>query len=326
MFKRQRRIRSSEKIRTLMTDVEFSLKELVYPIFLKEGSGIKEEIDSMPNQFRFSLDKIHDELQELKELGVKNLLLFGITDKKDEFGEESFNKDGIVQRGIRYIRENFPDFLIITDICLCAYTTHGHCGIIENGVIENDKSIEYISKIALSHAEAGADIVAPSDMMDGRIYAIRKLLDINGFVDTPIMSYAIKYASSFYGPFRDAANSAPTGDRKSYQMDFRNSKSHFIEAENDINEGADILMVKPGLAYLDIVRDIKENFSLPVAVYNVSGEYSMVKAAAKNGWINEREIVFENIYAMKRAGANIIITYHTKDIANWIKGDNKYGL
>ncbi len=320
MFKRGRRVRSSESIRELFRDVEINLKELVYPLFIKEGNQIKESISSMPNQYRFSIDMLHDELVELEKLGIKNLLLFGIPKTKNLAGSSAFAENGIVQEAIRYIKKNFPSFLIVTDVCLCAYTNDGHCGIVENDEILNDESIELIAKIALSHAQAGADIVAPSDMMDGRILKIRESLDKNGFLNLPIMSYAVKYASSYYGPFRDIADSAPKGDRKTYQLDYRNSSNYLSEALSDIEEGADIVMVKPGLAYLDVVKALKSEINTPIAIYNVSGEYSMVKAAAQNGWINEKEIVMENMFAMKRAGASIIITYHAKDIANWLNG------
>ncbi|MGL5124173.1 MAG: porphobilinogen synthase [Fusobacteriaceae bacterium] len=321
MFNRTRRMRSSSLIRELVKNVSFSIEELVYPIFIEEGENIREEIKSMPNQFRFSLDTLEKELIELTNLGIKSLLLFGIPKIKDEFGTQAYAENGIIQVATRYIKRNFPNFLIITDVCMCEYTSHGHCGILDNEEVSNDKTIEYIAKIALSHVEAGADIVAPSDMMDGRILKIRELLDRNNYLNTPIMSYSIKYSSSYYGPFRDAADSAPSfGDRKTYQMDFRNNKDYMIEAINDIDEGADIIIVKPGLAYLDVVKDVSSSLKIPVAVYSVSGEYSMVKAAAINGWIDERNIVMENMYAMKRAGANIIITYHAKDIAKWLGG------
>ncbi len=321
MFNRTRRIRSSSAIRELVKNVSFSINELVYPIFIEEGENIKEEICSMPNQFRFSLDRLEEELTELSDLGIKSLLLFGIPKIKDEIGSGAFAENGIIQVATKYIKTNFPNFLIITDVCMCEYTSHGHCGILENCEVSNDITIDYIAKIALSHVQAGADIVAPSDMMDGRILKIRELLDKNNYFNVPIMSYSIKYSSSYYGPFRDAADSAPSfGDRKTYQMDFRNNKDYMIEAINDIQEGADIIIVKPGLPYLDIVKQVSTSVNIPVAIYSVSGEYSMVKAAAINGWIDEQKIVMENMYAMKRAGANIIITYHAKDIAKWLGG------
>lgn len=320
MFNRTRRLRKNQTMRDLVKNVDFTMDNLIYPLFLEEGHNIREEINSMPGQYRFSLDKLGEELKELKKLGIKALLLFGIPKEKDPFGKEAYNEYGIVQEGIRFIKNNFPEFLVITDVCLCEYTSHGHCGVLKGEELLNDETLELLKKIALSHAKAGADMVAPSDMMDGRVYAIRKILDENGFENLPIMAYSVKYASAFYGPFRDAADSAPTfGDRKSYQMDFRNSKDYYKEIENDLEEGADIVMIKPGLPYLDVVKAISDSVSVPVAIYNVSGEYSMVKAAALNGWIDEKKVVFESIYAMRRAGADIIITYHAKDIGKWLK-------
>lgn len=319
MFVRTRRLRNSQNLRDIVRNVRLSIDELIYPLFIEEGENIKEEISSMPGQYRFSIDNLTPELETLKELGIKSLLLFGIPKHKDPVGSEAYNPNGIVQNAIRFIKKNFPEFLIITDVCMCEYTSHGHCGILDNCYVQNDETIKYMAKIALSHAQAGADIVAPSDMMDGRILEMRTLLDENGFVNTPIMAYSVKYASNYYGPFRDAANSAPSfGDRKTYQMDFRNSKEYFREVESDIEEGADFIMVKPALAYLDVIKAI-ENINLPLVAYNVSGEYSMVKAAAMNGWINEKGIVMENMYALKRAGVDLIITYHAKEIAQWVK-------
>ncbi|MGL6121163.1 MAG: porphobilinogen synthase [Fusobacteriaceae bacterium] len=319
MFNRTRRTRSNVVLRDLVSNVNFSLNDLVYPLFLEEGEKIKTEISSMPGQYRFSIDMLEEELKELKTLGIKTLLIFGITHKKDEFGSEAYNLNGIVQEGVRYIKSNFPEFLIVTDVCMCEYTSHGHCGILEGEEVINDVTLKYLEKVAISHVKSGADIVAPSDKMDGRVLAIRKALDKEGYYNTPIMSYSVKYSSSYYGPFREAADSAPSfGDRKSYQMDFRNNEEFFLEVENDISEGADIVMVKPGMAYLDVVRAVSDKVSVPVAIYNVSGEYAMVKAAAEKGWLDEIKIVMENMYAMKRAGADIIITYHAKDIAKWI--------
>ena len=319
MFTRTRRLRNSQSLRDIVRNVKLSIDELIYPLFIEEGENIKEEISSMPGQYRFSIDNLAPELETLKELGIKSLLLFGIPKHKDPVGSEAYNPNGIVQNAIRFIKKNYPEFLIITDVCMCEYTSHGHCGILDNCYVQNDETIKYMAKIALSHAQAGADIVAPSDMMDGRILEMRTLLDENGFVNTPIMAYSVKYASNYYGPFRDAANSAPSfGDRKTYQMDFRNSKEYFREVESDIEEGADFIMVKPALAYLDVIKAI-ENINLPLVAYNVSGEYSMVKAAAMNGWINEKGIVMENMYALKRAGVDLIITYHAKEIAQWVK-------
>ena len=288
---------------------------LVYPMFVVEGENVKEEIPSMPNQYRFSIDEILKELESCVALGVKSILLFGIPSYKDEMASSAYDDDGIVQRAVRSIKAKFPELYVITDVCLCEYMSHGHCGIVkEDGDVDNDPTLELLAKTALSHAEAGADMVAPSDMMDGRVAAIREKLDANGFTNLPIMAYSAKFASAYYGPFRDAADSAPHfGDRKSYQMDVRNGREALHEVELDLEEGADIVMVKPGLAFLDILHETAEMSNVPVAVYNVSGEYSMVKAAAQNGWINEDAIIRENLIAFKRAGADIIITYHAKE-------------
>lgn len=319
MFIRTRRLRNSKTMRNMVKNITLSIDEFIYPLFIEEGKNIKEEITSMPGQYRFSIDRLGEELQELKELGIKSLLLFGIPKEKDAIGSGAYAENGIIQETIRYIKKNYPEFLIITDVCMCEYTSHGHCGILDGCDVKNDETLKSLAKIALSHAKAGADIVAPSDMMDGRIQVIRENLDINGFEYIPIMSYSVKYASNYYGPFREAADSAPSfGDRKTYQMDFRNSKEYYREVDSDIKEGADFIMVKPALAYLDIIHALKD-LSLPLVAYNVSGEYSMVKAAAQNGWINEKGIVMENMYALKRAGVNLIITYHAKEIAQWVK-------
>lgn len=320
MFNRTRRLRGSQVMRDLVKNIDFTLDNLIYPLFIEEGENIKVEIPSMKGQYRISIDRLEEELKELKELGIKSLLLFGIPQKKDPVGSEAYNDKGIVQEAIRFIKNRFPEFLVVTDVCLCEYTSHGHCGVLKDEELLNDETLKLLQKVALSHVKAGADMVAPSDMMDGRIKAIRDILDENGYVNLPIMAYSVKYASAYYGPFRDAADSAPAfGDRKTYQMDFRNSKDYLIEVENDILEGADIIMVKPGMPYLDVVKGVADSISNPVAIYNVSGEYSMVKAAAENGWIDEEKIVMENMYAMRRAGADIIITYHAKDIAKWLK-------
>ena len=288
---------------------------LVYPMFVVEGENVKEEIPSMPNQYRFSIDEILKELESCVALGVKSILLFGIPSYKDEMASSAYDDDGIVQRAVRSIKAKFPELYVITDVCLCEYMSHGHCGIVkEDGDVDNDPTLELLAKTALSHAEAGADMVAPSDMMDGRVAAIREKLDANGFTNLPIMAYSAKFASAYYGPFRDAADSAPHfGDRKSYQMDVRNGREALHEVELDLEEGADIVMVKPGLAFLDVLRETAELSNVPVAVYNVSGEYSMVKAAAKMGWVDENSIIRENLIAFKRAGADIIITYHAKE-------------
>ncbi|WP_028857386.1 porphobilinogen synthase [Psychrilyobacter atlanticus] len=320
MFKRHRNLRKTAGIRKLVRDVYISVDDLVYPIFLEEGTGIRTEISSMPGQYRMSLDMLDAELDTLNELGVNSVLLFGIPLEKDCVGKEAYNDTGIVQEGVRQIKKHSPEMVVITDVCMCEYTSHGHCGIIDESGVINDTTIEYMAKIALSHAKAGADIVAPSDMMDGRIKAIRDILDENGFKELAIMSYSVKYASSFYGPFREAADSAPThGDRKQYQMDYRFSIDAVSEARSDLEEGADMVIVKPALSYLDVIRKIRDTFEVPVVAYSVSGEYAMIKAGALNGWIDEKNIVMEKTYAMKRAGANIIITYFAKDIARWLK-------
>lgn len=320
MFTRTRRLRQNGILREMVRNVTINLDQFIYPIFVEEGTNIKEEIPSMPNQYRYSIDMLSGELKELKDLGIKSLLLFGIPKIKDEVGSEAYNDNGIVQEAVRYIKKNFPEFLIVTDVCMCEYTSHGHCGILNGNDVNNDVTLNYLAKIAVSHVKAGADIVAPSDMMDGRIQAIREALDKNGYINTPIMAYSVKYASSYYGPFRDAADSAPSfGDRKTYQMDFRNSKDYKREVIADTEEGADFIMVKPALPYLDIIKVVSEETNLPVVAYNVSGEYSMVKAASLNGWVDEKKIVMENMYAIRRAGADIIISYHTKDIAKWVQ-------
>ena len=314
MIIRPRRLRKNETIRNMVAETAVNPNALVYPMFVVEGEGIKEEIPSMPGQFRFSIDEILQELESCVIVGIKSILLFGIPDSKDEMATSAYDDDGIVQRAIRAIKAKFPELYVITDVCLCEYMSHGHCGIIKDGDVDNDPTLELLAKTALSHAVAGADMVAPSDMMDGRVAAIRAKLDENGFSNTPIMAYSAKFASAYYGPFRDAADSAPHfGNRKSYQMDVRNAREAQHEVDLDIEEGADIVMVKPGLAFLDILRQTAETSPVPVAVYNVSGEYSMVKAAAKMGWIDENAIIRENLLAMKRAGADIIITYHAKE-------------
>ena len=315
MIIRPRRLRKNETIRDMVAETAVNPDSLVYPMFVVEGEGIKEEIPSMPGQYRFSIDEILKELESCVTLGIKSILLFGIPDSKDDMATSAYDDDGIVQRAVRSIKAKFPALCVITDVCLCEYMSHGHCGIVKDGDVDNDPTLELLALAALSHARAGADMVAPSDMMDGRVAAIRTKLDANGFSNTPIMAYSAKYASAYYGPFRDAADSAPHfGNRKTYQMDVRNAREAQREVELDIEEGADIVMVKPGLAFLDILRQTAEISSAPVAVYNVSGEYSMVKAAAKMGWIDENAIIRENLLAMKRAGADIIITYHAKEV------------
>lgn len=320
-FKRTRRTRNNPLIRDLISDINLSMNDFLYPIFIEEGENIKSEIEAMPGQFRYSIDKLKEEIEDIINLGVKGILLFGIPKSKDEKGSWAYNEDGIIQKAVGYIKSNFSNILIATDVCMCEYTSHGHCGILDkNNNVDNDLTIDYISKIALSHVKSGSDIVAPSDCMDGHVYSIRNILDKNGFVNTPIMSYSAKYASSYYSPFREAADSTPSfGDRKSYQMDFRNSKEYLTKIENDMEEGADIFIIKPALPYLDIIKDVSDKFKIPVASYNVSGEYSMVKAAAKLGFIDEKRIVLENMYSLKRAGSDIIITYHAKDLAKYLK-------
>jgi len=320
---RFRRLRSTDAMRSLVAETSLSPKDFIYPMFVIEGENIKEEIPSMPNCFRYSIDRMDEILDEINESGISGLMIFGIPAKKDELGSEAYNPDGVTQRAIRHIKEKYPHLIVCADVCLCEYTSHGHCGVIENCHIINDKTLPLLAKASVTLAQAGADIIAPSDMMDGRVEAIRDALDLNGFENVPIMSYSAKYSSSYYSPFRDAADSAPAfGDRKTYQMDFRNSDEALREIQSDIEEGADIVMVKPGLAYLDVLKAAHDTFNMPLAVYNVSGEYSMVKAASKMGWIDERKIVTENLTAFKRAGAKIIITYHAIDMAKWLKEEN----
>lgn len=320
LTERPRRLRKNPVIRGMVRETRLSADTLVYPMFVVEGENIKEEIPSMPNQYRYSIDRMSEIIEELLKAGVKSVLLFGIPSHKDACGSEAWNPDGIVQKAVRYIKEKYPQMYVITDVCMCEYTSHGHCGILEGEYVDNDKTLEVLAKVALSHVEAGADMVAPSDMMDGRIRAIREMLDAHHFEDIPIMSYAVKYASSYYGPFRDAADSAPSfGDRKSYQMDYHNRREALREAKLDIQEGADIIMVKPGIAYLDILCQVADSCDKPIAVYSVSGEYSMIKAGAQAGYIDEAGIVCESTVAMYRAGADILITYYAKEIAEYIK-------
>ncbi len=324
MLKRPRRLRSTKAIRNLVRETKVQVEDLIYPLFIVDGENIKREISSMEGVYHFSVDKLEDEINELTELGIEHVLLFGVPDdyKKDCCGSEAFNDDGCLQRAVRKIKEINPEMDVICDVCMCEYTSHGHCGILtETGYVDNDKTLEYLAKISLSYAKAGADMVAPSDMMDGRIGAIRNALDENGYENVAIMAYSAKYASSFYGPFREAANSAPAfGDRKTYQMDPANSNEAMIEAELDIQEGADIIMVKPALSYLDVIRRLKDNYNMPIAAYNVSGEYSMLKLAVKQGLLNESAI-YEAVMSIKRAGATIIITYFAKDLARMLKNN-----
>ncbi|MCX7923576.1 MAG: porphobilinogen synthase [Clostridia bacterium] len=321
LTKRPRRLRTSEGMRKLVRETQISVNDLIYPMFVVEGSGVKKEVASMPGVYNLSLDNFLKELEEVHKLGIPGVLLFGVPDSKDEVGSGAYCDKGIVQRALREAKKVFPELLLIADVCLCEYTSHGHCGVISEGKVLNDPSVELLVNSAVSYAEAGADIIAPSDMMDGRVGAIRKALDDKGFSEKAIMAYSAKYASAFYGPFRDAAQSKPAfGDRKTYQMDYSNVKEAIREVELDIAEGADIVMVKPAMAYLDVIKVISERFDIPIAAYNVSGEYSMIKAAAANGWIDEKGVVLESITAMKRAGAKVIITYFAKQLAEWLKG------
>jgi porphobilinogen synthase len=317
---RARRIRGKEVFRRMVRETSLSVNDLIYPMFSAFGSGIRKEVSSMPGIYQQSIEHIVEEAREAYELGIPAVLLFGIPEVKDAVGSGAYAENGIIQETIRALKKNVPDLAVITDVCMCEYTDHGHCGLIKDGDVDNDSTLDLLCREALSHVRAGADMVAPSDMMDGRIQAIRTTLDTNGFDNIPIMSYAVKYASGYYGPFREAAESAPQfGDRRSYQMDPANRLEAIREAAMDVEEGADIIMVKPGLPYLDIVREVRNEFNLPVAVYNVSGEYSMVKAAARNGWIDEDRVVMETMLAFKRAGADLILTYHAKDVAKLLK-------
>mgnify|MGYP000899711791 CR=1 FL=1 len=316
---RARRIRGKEVFRRMVRETSLSVNDLIYPMFSAFGKGIHKEVSSMPGIFQQSIEYIVAEAREVHDLGIPAVILFGIPETKDAVGSDAYAEHGIIQETIRAIKQHVPELAVITDVCMCEYTDHGHCGIIKNGDVDNDSTVALLAREALSHAQAGADMVAPSDMMDGRVGAIRALLDDNGFDHVPIMSYAVKYASGYYGPFREAAESVPQfGDRRSYQMDPANRLEALREAQQDIDEGADIIMVKPGLPYLDILRDLRNACHLPLAVYNVSGEYSMIKAAAGNGWIDEERVVLETMLGFKRAGADLIITYHAKDVARWL--------
>lgn len=322
---RNRRLRNSAALRSLVRETNLEVNDFIAPIFVTEGEGVKEEIASMPGVYHWSLDTMEQELAEIVDLGIQAVLLFGVPDHKDPLGTSAYDDDGIVQRATRKIKSLYPGIVVIADTCLCQFTDHGHCGVVhttERGAeIGNDDSLELLTKTAVSQAKAGADIIAPSNMMDGFVTAIRQGLDEAGFANTPIMSYSVKYSSAYYGPFREAAHSSPQfGDRKTYQMDPANAREALREAQSDVEEGADFLMVKPGLAYLDVVRMLRDRYSLPIVVYNVSAEYSMVKAAALQGWINEKEIVLETLTGMKRAGGDLIITYHAKDAARWLQG------
>jgi porphobilinogen synthase len=325
-FNRHRRLRASAGMRALVRETQLHKEDLIYPIFVIDGKNVKNEINSMPGIYQLSMDNLGAEMDEVVSLGIKSVILFGVPfdHDKDEQGTGAFHHNGLVQEATRYIKKQYPGVIVIADTCLCEYTSHGHCGVVEGEKILNDASLDLLAKTAISQAEAGADIIAPSNMMDGFVAAIRAGLDEAGYEDIPIMSYAVKYASAFYGPFRDAANGAPQfGDRKTYQMDPANRLEAFREAESDVAEGADFLIVKPALSYMDIIRDVKNNFNLPIVSYNVSGEYSMVKAAAQNGWIDEKAIVMEMLTGLKRAGSDLIITYFSKEVARWINEDNQ---
>ena len=316
---RPRRLRRNENLRRMVRETFLRIDDLIYPMFVQPGKGIKEPISSMPNNYRFSIDELVKEIKDIYKLGIPAIILFGIPEKKDELGTEAYAKDGIIQRAIKAIKDSVPEIIVITDVCLCEYTSHGHCGVIKNNEVDNDATLELLAKEAVSHAEAGADMVAPSDMMDGRVKAIREALDRSGFSHIPIMSYAVKYASAFYGPFREAAESAPQfGDRRSYQMDPPNAREALREAELDVGEGADIIMVKPALPYLDIIYRVRQAINRPIAAYNVSGEFSMLKAAIANGWLEEKRVILEALTSIKRAGADLILTYFAKEIATWL--------
>ncbi|MFN3966089.1 MAG: porphobilinogen synthase [Endomicrobiia bacterium] len=322
-----RRLRKKESTRKLLSEIRLSIYDFIMPYFVVEGKNQKQQISSMPDIFRYSIDNLIKEVQEIYKLGIQAVLLFGVPDKKDDLGRNAYNKNGVVQKAIKIIKKELPEITVITDVCLCSYTSHGHCGILKHEVykksgnfIDDKTTLEVLSKIAISHAQAGADIVAPSAMMDSQVKLIREALDKNGFEDVAIMSYSAKFASNFYGPFRDAAISSPKfADRKSYQLNFCNINEALREIEQDIKEAADIVMIKPALAYLDVIKTVKEKFNIPVAAYNVSGEYSMIKSASQKGWLDEKNVVFEILTSIKRAGADLIITYWAKDVAKWLK-------
>lgn len=319
---RTRRLRMNETLRDMIREQHVRVDELIYPIFVMEGQNICQPVASMPGIYQYSLDCVSEELDRVAEMGIKGVLLFGIPKHKDEVGSGAYDEHGIVQEAIRFIKGNdkYKHLLVIADVCLCEYTSHGHCGLVKDGEILNDETLPLLAKAAVSYAKAGADIVAPSDMMDKRVSVLRKALDEAGLIYTPIMAYSAKFASAYYGPFRDAAHSAPGfGDRKTYQMDPANGQEAMREVEEDIIEGADMIIAKPAMAYMDIIKEISKNYNIPIVAYNVSGEYSMVKAAAANGWIDEKKIVMENMIGFKRAGAKMIITYHALDVARWVK-------
>ncbi len=318
-YYRPRRLRRNENIRRMVRETQLSVNDFIYPLFVVEGKGVKNPIPSMPGNFQLSIDLLVEEVKEVHALGIPAIILFGIPEHKDEVGSDSMSDTGIIQRAVRAIKDAVPEMYVITDVCFCEYTSHGHCGVVIDGDVDNDSTLENLGKQVVAHAKAGADMVAPSGMMDGMVGAIREALDDNGFEKIPIMSYAAKYASAFYGPFRDAAESAPQfGDRRTYQMDPANAREALYEVDLDVEEGADIIMVKPALPYLDIIRRVRERVDLPVAAYNVSGEFSMVKAAAQLGWIDEKRVALEMLTSIKRAGADIILTYYAKDAARWL--------
>lgn len=320
-MKRFRRLRTNNHIRRLVRETSISRDDLIYPIFVAEGKNIKNPVESMPGIYQYSVDRLDEILIQINRSRISGLLIFGIPNHKDELASSAYDDNGVTQMAIRHIKANYPELLVFADVCLCEYTSHGHCGVVEGDKILNDETLPLLSKMAVSLAKAGADIIAPSDMMDGRVAAIRRSLDENGFIDIPIMSYSAKFSSAYYSPFRNVAESAPCfGDRKTYQMDYANGREALREIADDISEGADIVMVKPALAYLDVIKEASR-YEYPLAAYNVSGEYSMVKAAAQNGWIDEKSIVMENLTAIKRAGADIIITYHALDAARWLEED-----
>jgi porphobilinogen synthase len=317
---RLRRLRKTAALRGMFRETSLLTTDFIYPLFVVEGDNVKNEISSMPAQYQLSVDNVLRECEELQKLGIGSVILFGIPNEKDEVGSGAYADDGVIQKAIRAIKQRFPDLIVVTDVCLCEYTSHGHCGVVEDGYVSNDKTLDLLVKEAVSHAQSGADIIAPSDMMDGRVGAIRSALDSNGFSDTPIMAYSAKYSSGFYGPFREAAESTPQfGDRKTYQMDFGNSDEALREIALDIREGADIVMVKPALSYLDVIRRAKEKFNMPIAAYNVSGEYSMIKAAAERGWLDGEKVMMEVLTSIKRAGADVIITYFAKEAATLLR-------
>ncbi|MCS6817764.1 MAG: porphobilinogen synthase [Blastocatellia bacterium] len=319
LIHRPRRLRRTPELRRLVQETRLSVEDLIYPLFVCPGEGVRREVSSMPGIYTLSIDQLVEEAQEVKRLGISAVILFGIPERKDEVGSEAYAEDGIIQRAIRALKREVPGLIVIADTCLCEYTSHGHCGLVRDGEVLNDPTLELLARTAVSQARAGADIIAPSNMMDGFVAAIRSALDEAGFTHIPIMSYAVKYASAFYGPFREAAQSAPQfGDRRGYQMDPPNAREALREAALDVEQGADILMVKPALPYLDIIRLVRERFSVPVAAYQVSGEYAMIKAAARLGWIEEERIVMETLIGIKRAGADLILTYFAKDVARWL--------